>query len=176
MNSLRSTGACLICAVLSWSAACTPGVSDEGATDEETDVETAGDGDGDSGDGDGDGDSGDGDGDGDSGDGDGDSGDGDGDSGDGDGDGDPMAPVCMDGCVHIQACAPDAFTGLYADIPECVSACLDLWSACEPEGSAYVYCTLGLDCASVMTLMTEGPAQTECGGSYDNAQAACMNP
>ncbi|MFO7567777.1 MAG: hypothetical protein R6X02_34360 [Enhygromyxa sp.] len=76
--------------------ACGDSTVDDGSG-AETDTETAGDGDGDTGDGDGDtgdgdgdGDTGDGDGDGDgdTGDGDGDTGDGDGDTGDGDGDGD----------------------------------------------------------------------------------------
>lgn len=98
------------------------------------------------------------------------------DNGDTAGDGDPFLQLCEDGCDHIQLCAPDPFAQLYPDLGACVDACLGLWGACTTEGSVYVDCTLALDCSEVVTLLTEGPPQTDCGASYDAAQLACTNP
>jgi hypothetical protein len=63
----------------------------------------------------------------------------------------------------------------YADIPECVAECLNLWGQCIPEGTAYVECVLGLECPEVITLVADGPATSACGAPFDAAQAACMN-
>jgi hypothetical protein len=100
-------------------------------------------------------------------------GDGDGDAGDGDGDGD-LESVCMTGCTYTFQCAPNEILTYYADVPECVSHCLILWGQCIPEGSAYLDCVLGLDCAEVVPLVADGPATSACGASFTAAQAACM--
>src|SRR5690348_12493285 len=133
------------------------GAPTSGGSETESGDGDTGDGDGEGGtvDGTGDGDGDSGDGDGDSGDGDGDSGDGDGDTGDGDGDGD-LEPICTQGCMHVFDCAAMEAMMYYPDVPACVAACQGLWGACVPEGSTYIYCTLGLECPDVVTLLVDG--------------------
>ena len=106
------------------------------------------------------------------------SGDGDGDpstSGDGDGDGGigEFAELCMTGCEHVLECAPEPFAGLYADLPECIGACIALWADCTADARPYLECTIDLDCDEVVTLMTLGPAATACANTYAAAEAAC---
>jgi hypothetical protein len=149
--------------LIMFAVACGPSSPDDSGGEEATSGDGDGDGDGDAGDGDGDG-----------GDGDGDGGDGDGDGGDGDGDGD-LESMCMAGCTHTFECAPNEIMTYYADVPECVADCLNLWGACVPEGTAYLECALGLDCPEVITLVADGPSTSACGASFNAAIAACMN-
>ncbi len=88
--------------------------------------------------------------------------------------GDPtFEQLCTDGCTHFLECAPTEFAGLYADVGACESACQALYAGCTQEASEYFYCFLGLQCAQVLTAVTEGPDATECGPAYAAANAAC---
>lgn len=76
------------------------------------------------------------------------------------------------GCAYFEMCAPAEYDTIYPN-GDCVDACHELYDGCVSEAITYFECLTSLTCENVQVLVTQGPAATECGPSFEAAESAC---
>jgi hypothetical protein len=80
---------------------------------------------------------------------------------------------CRAGCTDVQACAPNEFAQLFADVDECAASCESRYGGCTDEASAYFECVGEASCEVVAQILVQGPMTTACGPAYADAEQAC---